>query len=333
MVAALPPQKEGYGVMLSNDQIETWRDEGAVVMQLPADIYEPALEWLNDNCTLDHCDDSEFAFDTPDRKFEFPTFVDELDDFILHEQFIAAVGQLLGTFDIRLALAHFWPKIGAAAGTQAQDSSDQRMHMDYGNNTILHPDWHQPDAVTAIVYFDDSDEVAGGTGFVTRTGESDPVYQPPFVHMPGQAGKPFINDRASAEQWFKENDPDAYKLRQQLNEREAVVAFKPGTVLFYRHDLWHRGTPVVPGKLRRVQSLVWIRADARGCSTWNEGWARQCYLGKVEAIIGRAKPLQRSLLDFPLPEDDYWTAARLDNVEARFAPFGFDATPYREKLP
>jgi len=213
MVAALPPQKEGYGVMLSNDQIETWRDEGAVVMQLPADIYEPALEWLNDNCTLDHCDDSEFAFDTPDRKFEFPTFVDELDDFILHEQFIAAVGQLLGTFDIRLALAHFWPKIGAAAGTQAQDSSDQRMHMDYGNNTILHPDWHQPDAVTAIVYFDDSDEVAGGTGFVTRTGESDPVYQPPFVHMPGQAGKPFINDRASAEQWFKENDPDAYKLR------------------------------------------------------------------------------------------------------------------------
>lgn len=302
-------------------------------MQLPVEIYQPALDWLNDNCTLEQCDESEFTFDMPGRKFEFPTFVDALDDFILNEQLITAAQQLLGTPDIRLALAHFWPKIGAAAAPQdAQDSSDQRMHMDYGNSTLLHPDWHQPEALTAIVYFDDCDETAGGTAYVTRNGDSDPAYQPPFVHMPGQAGIPFINDRASAEQWFKENDPEAYELRQQLYEREAIVNFKPGTVLFYRPELWHRGTPVVPGKLRRVQSLAWNRADARGLSIWNEGWARQCYTGKVESIVGRATPLQRSLLDFPPPGDDYWTADKLDNVEARFAPFGFDAAPYREQL-
>ena len=310
-----------------------WREDGAVVLQLPADVYQPALDWLNDNCTLDHCNHDELTFDTPDRKFEFPTFVDALDEFILHERFITAVQQLLGISDIRLALAHFWPKIGAAAAAQdAQDSSDQRMHMDYGNSTVLHPDWHQPDVVVAIVYFDDSDKTAGGTAYVTRNGDSDPVYQPPFVHMPGQAGKPFINDRASAEAWLRENDAEAYELRKQLYKREAVVAFKPGTVLFYRPELWHRGTPVVPGKLRRVQSLAWKRADARGWSIWNEGWARQSYTGKVEAIIGRATPQQRALLDFPLPGDDYWTADRLDNVETRFAPFGFDATPYRERL-
>jgi len=38
------------------------------------------------------------------------------------------------------------------------------------------------------------------------------------------------------------------------------------------------------------------------------------------------------LLDFPLPGDPYWTDERLDNVNARYSAFGFDATPYREQL-
>lgn|GEM_PF-3061877 len=95
---------------------------------------------------------------------------------------------------------------------------------------------------------------------------------------------------------------------------------------------WHRGTPVVPGKLRRVHNLAWRRADARGWSNWNEGWARQSYYGNVEAIIGRSTPLQRSILDFPLPGDPYWTVQRIDNVTARYEAYGFDASPYRTAL-
>ena len=37
--------------MLSSEQIQMWREDGAVVLQLPADVYQPALDWLNDNCT------------------------------------------------------------------------------------------------------------------------------------------------------------------------------------------------------------------------------------------------------------------------------------------
>ena len=302
-------------------------------MQLPETIVRPSIDWLNNNFTLEHIDPNHLDFGSPDRKFEFPTNVETLDDLVLNEQLIRAVQQLLQTEDVRLLQADLWPKIGVDnMDHDAQANTDQRMHMDYGNNTLLHPDWHSPDAVAAVIYFDDSEETAGGTAFVPRRGEPDPVYQPPFIHMPGQGGKPFFNDRHTVEKWFEKNDPAAFELRQALYEREEVVRFKPGTVLFYRHDIWHRGTPVTSGKLRRVHNLAWRRADARGWSNWNEGWARQSYYGNVEAIIGRSTPLQRSLLDFPLPGDPYWTKHRVDNAVARYEAFGFDAAPYRAGL-
>lgn len=320
--------------MLSHDQISAWKNQGAFTMQLAGDVVDPALEWLNSNLTLDQVDPGYLGFGSPDRTFEFPTAVPALDDLVLNEKLIVAVQQLLDSTDVRLLQADLWPKIGVAASDhEAMSNTDQRMHMDYGNNTLLHPDWQSPEAVAAIVYYDDSEQTGGGTAFVPRQGMSDPVYQPPFVHMPGQAGKPFVNDRRTAESWFDKNDPEAFKLRRMLYEREQIVSFRPGTILFYRHDLWHRGTPVMPGKLRRVHNLAWRRADARGWSNWNEGWARQGYLGHVERIIGRSTPLQRSLLDFPLPGDRYWTPQRINNVEARFRYYGFDSVPYRNALP
>jgi len=319
--------------MLSDDQIQMWQREGAFVTQLPETIFKPSIDWLNSNFTLEHIDPRHIDFGSPDRKFEFPTSVETLDELVLNEQLIGAVQQLLQTDDVRLLQADLWPKVGVEnQGHDAQANTDQRMHMDYGNNMLLHPDWHAPDAVAAVIYYDNSEETAGGTAYVPRRGESDPVYQPPFIHMPGQGGKPFFNDRHTVEKWFEKNDPAAFALRQALYEREEVVRFKPGTILFYRHDTWHRGTPVAPGKLRRVHNLAWRRADARGWSNWNEGWARQSYYDNVEAIIGRSTPLQRSLLDFPLPGDSYWTKHRVDNAAARYEAFGFDAAPYRAGL-
>ncbi len=319
--------------MLSNSQIQTWKEEGAVICQLPAPVVDPALTWLNVNFTLDQIDRNHMDFGTPDRKFEFPTFIDPIDDLVLSEPLILAAQKLLGTQDVRLIQADLWPKIGVADELhEAQANTDQRMHMDYGNNTVLHPQWDTPDVVAAVVYYDDCDETGGGTAYVPRHGVDDPIYQPPYVNMPGQAGNPFFNDRAAVESWFKENDPNVYELRQQLYEREKVVQFKPGTILFYRHDLWHRGRPLVAGKLRRVHNLAWKRADARGVSHWNEGFARKSYYGNVESIIGRSTPLQRSVLDFPLPGDNYWNIERLKNVEARFSAYGFDAAVYLQEL-
>ena len=319
--------------MLTKNQINSWKREGAFVMQLPSEVINPPLNWLNNNFTLDQIDPDHLDFGSPDQKFEFPTSIAPLDDLVLNEHLIVAAQQLLDSIDIRLLQADLWPKIGVESNIHgAQANTDQRMHMDYGNNTMLHPDWQSPEAVAAIIYYDDGVETAGGTAYVPRQGDADPVYQPPFIHMPGQAGKPFFNDRRTVESWFDKNDSDAHKLRSELYLREQLVNFKPGTILFYRHDLWHRGTPVTPGKLRRVHNLAWRRADARGWSNWNQGWARQSYYGHVESIIGRSTPLQRSLLDFPMPGDRYWTPQRIDHVDARYGFYGFDSAPYRQAL-
>ena len=66
--------------MLSNSQIQTWKEEGAVICQLPAPVVDPALTWLNVNFTLDQIDRNHMDFGTPDRKFEFPTFINPIDD-------------------------------------------------------------------------------------------------------------------------------------------------------------------------------------------------------------------------------------------------------------
>ena len=162
--------------MLSPDQIKTWRKKSAVIAQIPDDVYRPARDWLNENFTLDHVGPGQLNLDSPDRALEFPTFVEPLDDLVLNEQLIDAAQRLLGTPDIRLSLALMWPKIGAASeSAEARADHDQRMHMDYGNNTLLHPEWHQPDAVSAIVYHDSSHETGGGTRFVPRNGERIPV--------------------------------------------------------------------------------------------------------------------------------------------------------------
>ena len=42
----------------------------------------------------------------------------------------------------------------------------------------------------------------------------------------------------------------------KLYEHERGVAAKPGTVLLYRHDTWHRATAVLDGRLRRSFGIV-----------------------------------------------------------------------------
>ncbi len=157
--------------VLSDKQIETWKQEGAFVMQLPTAVVGSALSWLNENFTIEQVNPDHLDFGTADRKFEFPTKVEVLDDLVLSEFLMKSVQQLLGSEDIRLMQADLWPKIGSSNEVNdSQANTDQRMHMDYGNNSLLHPDWNQPEAVAAIIYYDDSDETAGGTAFVTRQG-------------------------------------------------------------------------------------------------------------------------------------------------------------------
>jgi hypothetical protein len=53
-----------------------------------------------------------------------------------------------------------------------------------------------------------------------------------------------------------------------------------GTILFYRHDTWHRGTPITSGAMRVVQNLTFRNARKRV----DQHGARRVGVGDVPAI-------------------------------------------------
>tara|TARA_Y100000385_G_C12492738_1_gene383812 strand:+ start:132 stop:365 length:234 start_codon:yes stop_codon:yes gene_type:complete len=67
---------------------------------------------------------------------------------------------------------------------------------------------------------------------------------------PGVADLPWENDKDTIEGILKDTHPKVYKFRQELYKKEHFATFKLGTILFYRHDIWHRGTSVKSSKFK-----------------------------------------------------------------------------------
>jgi len=273
--------------------VKQWRTEGWAI--LPRFLHvDNAINAMKQQYPLDA--------NNPRQDFgsggftNFPCEHDALNRITVHPKLINIVERLLGTSDIELSQSVAWAKYGLPSENN-QSNRDQRIHMDYGNHYWTHPPpFDRPNAVAAIVYYSDTSETGGATAIVPRQGENDPIYQWPYVHMPGISWKPFFNDREAAEKSLCEED---CILRQQCYTREIIPVFKPGDVLFYRLDVWHRGTPVFAGKVRYVHNLVWKRRDARGICMWNQGWAQKMYYGWLEDFICSLSERQRNILGFP----------------------------------
>ena len=143
---------------------------------------------------------------------------------------------------------------------------------------------------------------------------------------------PWINDKTSAESWLKEHHPEIAEFRERLYAREKQAHFKPGTVLVYRHDVWHRGTPLKQGAdiTRLVVNLSFRRADAAWFNMWNRGWAYSMSSQEqtAEKLVARSSVAQRTVLGFPAPGHPYWTPATLRLVTRRYQHLGFDPAPY-----
>lgn len=327
------------GSPLTDAQIDSWRSAG---WALVSGIFpDPLIEALHDRAAERFpAPGSEAAGQTADfgSDLVFPSNLSELNTLTLHPRLLAAVAALLDrpVTHIRLSQSDLWPKYGCrdkSAG--ALDNMDQRIHVDYPNHTLAHPaEWHRPEAVEMIVYLSDVSDCGGPTAVVPRADPEDPAYRWPIVDSPGIADLDYVNDRESAEAYFAAERPALADWRAMLYERERYAAFKPGDVLFYRHDTWHRGTPMRPGALRLVQNITFRRADCEWISTLHVGWAWQAYRRNkfLERLIASASLEQRAVLGFPQPDSDYWTEATIAAVAARHGAFGMDMTPYREAL-
>ena len=109
--------------------------------------------------------------------------------------------------------------------------------MDYGFNTLLVPP-ARPEAVATITYFTEMDPASEASGDSGATALSP--------------GPMILTDAGGVDH----TEPEG------VYQTEVLGRFRPGTVLLYRMDFWHRGTPLRVGAVRRTSHIVWRRADA-----------------------------------------------------------------------
>ncbi len=331
---------EPCGGALTNFQINQWRTEGytfvngLIPQKLIGDVRSAAAMQYPDPGTPESERIRDFG---SYGSLNFPSQSTALNELTLHPNLLSAVADLLGTevVDLRLTQSDLWVKYGRTSKSGEQDNQDQRIHIDYPNHTLVHPaPWEKPEAVEMIVYYDRVEDTGGGTAVVPRQGAADPAYRWPIVDSPGIGDLRYINDRPSAEAYISECRPELTDWRGSLYGRERYAAFSPGDILLYRHDTWHRGTPLLPGTRRIVQNLTYRLAYAEWISTLHIGWAWSAYRDNkfLERLIAAASLEQRAVLGFPQPGSDYWCEATLAAVEARFGVFGMDISPYRESL-
>ncbi len=320
---------------LGPDQVTAWREQGAVVVfdLVPADLVAAArANALAAAPPFERGAAGDFGM----AGFVFPAECAAFNSVTLHPRLLAAVAQLLGVelAEVRLSQSDLWIKHGRPRSTDDPfDNDDQRIHVDYPNHTLVHPpEWDSPEAVEVIIYADRVDDCDGATRVVLREGPDDPAYAYPIVATPGVGAHAWMNARAAVEAHFAEVAPEISAFRSALYSRERAVDYDNATVLLYRHDTWHRGTPVRPGATRVVHNLTFRRSDAEWISTLHEGWAWSMYRRSqvMERLVATATVEQRCVLGFPRPGHRYWTPSTLAAVEARYGPFGFDSSPYRD---
>jgi len=323
---------------LKPEQITQWQQQGYVFVHGLTNpehinaLADAAIEFFPEPGTKAANEITDFG---GAGSMNFPSQVASLNQVTLDEALLLAVADLLGEpiTDLRLSQSDVWAKYGHDTKHGIQDNADQRIHVDYPNHTIAHPTpWHRPEAVEMIIYLSDAHDEYGGTAVVPRQGADDPAYRWPIVDSPGIGDLRYINDKISAEAYFATKRPELANWRKSLYDREKRTDYKKGDVLFYRHDTWHRGTPLTSNASRVVHNLTFRKAAAEWISTLHVGWAWQAYRDNkfLERLIAGASLNQRAVLGFPQPGSDYWCEQTRQAVEARYGMFGFDITPYAD---
>lgn len=327
------------GQPLTPEQVDSWQSRGFALVDgvLPDELVAQLQAAAEDHFPAANAPESESITDFGSA-VNFPSTLDGFNEATLHPRLVGAVGQLLDrdVSDLRLSQSDLWPKYGhSTQSAGAYDNQDQRIHIDYPNHTLAHPaPWDRPEAVEMILYLSDHADCGGSTAVVPRTGPDDPAYRWPIVDSPGIAELDYINSRDHAESYFAEQRPALAAWRQSLYERERWTRFRPGTIVFYRHDTWHRGTPLTPGTRRLAHNITYRRAECEWISTLHVGWAWQMYRNDkyLERLIAQASLDQRAVLGFPQPGNAYWCDETIAAVQARYGVFGFDPLPYQEAL-
>ena len=305
---------------LQPEIIDQWRTKGYALINglLPLDLVQAG------RADLDAMIKSRPSKVTEDfGGFSFPFSSASLNSVVLHPRILEIARNALRG-EVLLSQGEAWAKRVQAKSKFG--NQDQRMHMDYPNHSLIHPPpWQEPNVIAMILYFDFLEDCGGPTAVVERESEDDPAYKPPYINMPGVGRHRWINDRETTEEYFRDNDPSIFEFRKQLYAREKYVKYQPGTLLLYRHDLWHRGTPLkVPSeesgdeKMRLVLNLVFKKPGDVWVTNWQPGWATAAY-DNLWGVVNTLDEDQKAALGIPRNADPWWEKNNnRENYAARY---------------
>tara|TARA_Y100001970_G_scaffold26886_1_gene32510 strand:+ start:1596 stop:2549 length:954 start_codon:yes stop_codon:yes gene_type:complete len=317
--------------MITQKQISEWRNNGYVIIDnlFEKDLLKKAVNFMNQKNNLYNLPSPNFG--SKNGELEFPTGT-ILDKLTLHHSIINVVSNLLNTNDVLLTQSDAWSKAKKKNDSKNnQDNCNQRFHMDYGNHTFLHPsEWEDPEVVSIIIYLSDLKDTGGETAVVPKKLNTNHLYKPPYTNMPGQGNYTFYNDSESAENYFKKYYPSIAEFRKELYKNEILVKGKIGSVLFYRLDTWHRGTPVKSKQIRHVMNICYKKKECNWVYNWNKGFAIKNYYRINEEMFTNLTPIQRGVLGIPKPGDKYWTKKKILYLKERYP--NINAKPYISKL-
>jgi hypothetical protein len=277
--------REGYAVVNgvlppelvaaeSKEALETYPDMG------PEDTATPPRQGVND-----------FPFDMPAKN-----------EASVHPRLLRAVAQLLDTDNIRLSECQVWCKYGdycnddqpeAQEGQRTEEVhelGDQSHHLDYGNGTLVVPVVESfREEVAIIMYLGTVEETGGATAVVPRS------------HSP--AAREVTNSAISRGGYgTRSGSPDWYAAEKQVH-------FAPGTIFFYRFDTFHRGTPVLERRCRRIHSIVYRREDCPWIQwdVWAKHLGTQQPLPTMLSSCGCCRQNRRSaLIWLALVNETHW---------------------------
>ena len=240
--------------VLTPAQIRQWREHGWLVLDniWPSDVIAAAAAaaeaiYPKPTPSADAPIVPSFATGAvAQHERDFPFSRSALNEVVLHPRILRVAAQLLGTdgSDVR-----FYGDVVLGKYGVVPPDGDQDLHLDFGNNTMLVPPASTPETVNVILnYSEDALETDGATRFVAERGLC------PLAPQPGGA-----SERSP----LRDSSEDLYG-------RERAVRYRRGSCLLYRLDLLHRGSPVLPGKVRWTHHTNYKRADCEwiGRSTW-----------------------------------------------------------------
>jgi hypothetical protein len=295
--------------------LNQWREQGCAVISnfLPTDLINRAQKEIVDlvNKTPENVSDDFGGF-----SFPFSPEEKALNEIILHP-LILSLARIALKSEVLLTQGEAWLK--KSTPLRPLGNQDQRMHMDYPNHYLTHPSsFNDPEVMAMILYFDESTVCGAETAVVPREGDNDPLYEMPYTKMPVTGKHPWINDRTTTENYFKEHNPSIYEFRQKLYAKEKYVKYSKGTILLYRLDVYHRGTPIKENATRIVMNLGYKKADCPWITSWQRGWSSNLY-DNLWGVIPTFNEDQKAALGIPRENNSYWEQGKnRENCEARF---------------